>query len=1027
MNISPQSRSRPPLRRTAPVLAIALAWCCAASPRSAAAPATAPAGPVLLLTADTEGHIDPCGDCPDHPGLAGLTRRATAVARARAAGPGALLLDAGNALYGADSAPSAGLAIIDAYNRLGYDAVNLSYRDFRGGLDATRALLRQATFPVVSANLHAEDDSALIARPYVVRDAAGRKVAVIGVTELPAGIARLPHVKDQLRGLRVAPPIEALAEWLPKARADAPGGDVVILYYGTPAGARAVADRFGAHVRAILVGGLRPDHLPAGAPGRLVATSEHGKHLATIDPAAPDAPATQLAVDPALPEDPAMAKALAPHRPQAAGAVEPAAGPDKPARVTARQPARKPRGLPGVGLTQEQVNAAIDRGADHLWKHVSTGRGKAGGKFGDDRSYDLLSALALVKGGAVKRIPEFEPQLRAFLGRVHADWLGTYEAGILCMLVDAYGDGEFEPQLRLASRWLLENQMADGSWSYGRALEPDALADPRSLHPLQVWGGFALDGTPTDRWRRRTQPGKESGDNSATQYAVLGLHAASRAGVEVPPETWAKVLALYRQRQAPDGGWGYTGADSSSPTGSMTCAGLYAVALARHHAGEADPAADEGIERGLGWLARNFATDRNPPTGGASWLYYYLYSLERAARTLDAEFVGEHEWYPRGAKMLLAAQKPDGAWIGAGGEDRPEVATSFALLFLTRGTSSPLTARPRGGRGILKTGLVEPPSPRLYLILDCSGSMLADMGGRSKFDAAVDAVRALLNDLPAQTHVALRVYGHRKRALDEGADQDTELLVPLAEMDRPALVGRLDRLRARGKTPLAQSLRDAATDLAGAAGGGAGGKDHVAVILLTDGGEDTLPRQDPVAAAAEIAKLRGVTLHVVGFDIGRDDWGAQLRAIAARGRGRYWPAADRAALRHELRGAVLRTPGEFTITDTAGKPVFQGTFGETRALPEGKYAIATRFAGKNFREPFWVNTGATTAVLFDAGKIDVTPPPGPGPATAPHDPSHATATAQTRPANAAAKFCTTCGARLAPTARFCTSCGRRAE
>ena len=50
----------------------------------------------LLLTADTEGHVGPCQDCPDHPGLGGLLRRATVVSDLRQKTPALLLLDAGN-------------------------------------------------------------------------------------------------------------------------------------------------------------------------------------------------------------------------------------------------------------------------------------------------------------------------------------------------------------------------------------------------------------------------------------------------------------------------------------------------------------------------------------------------------------------------------------------------------------------------------------------------------------------------------------------------------------------------------------------------------------------------------------------------------------------------------------------------------------------------------------------------------------------------------------------------------------------
>ena len=52
--------------------------------------------------------------------------------------------------------------------------------------------------------------------------------------------------------------------------------------------------------------------------------------------------------------------------------------------------------------------------------------------------------------------------------------------------------------------------------------------------------------------------------------------------------------------------------------------------------------------------------------------------------------MGTHEWYPEGAKALLASQKVDGSWgVGTVGEnkvDRGTVDTCFAILFLKRAT-----------------------------------------------------------------------------------------------------------------------------------------------------------------------------------------------------------------------------------------------------------------------------------------------------------------------------------------------------
>ena len=81
--------------------------------------------------------------------------------------------------------------------------------------------------------------------------------------------------------------------------------------------------------------------------------------------------------------------------------------------------------------------------------------------------------------------------------------------------------------------------------------------------------------------------------------------------------------------------------------------------------------------------------------------------------------------------------------------------------------------------------------------------MLEEMDGKTKFDIARDSVRMLLNDLPPNCNVAMRVYGHRKRAIEDGADEDTELKIPMAPLDRAKFNSVLDSLKPRGKQAIA--------------------------------------------------------------------------------------------------------------------------------------------------------------------------------------------------------------------------------
>jgi hypothetical protein len=697
-----------------------------------------------------------------------------------------------------------------------------------------------------------------------------------------------------------------------------------------------------------------------------------------------------------------------------------------PARVKAKQPT-KPMGLAAANLTQEQVNASIDRGAVYLWAYMAKEIEKI--KKGDVRfsGYHGLYLLALVHADHHKKNPACEAGVRYFLSDSDPLGLGIYASGVYLMLAESFGDAMYMPKVEKTTRYLIESQGKAGTWGYHGNTASSLYEEPPPdlSQPLTILGGRPLEGPGSDQavmTRKSKMEAGEDGDNSSTQYAILGLHSAARMGLKVPVELWKRTYEETVRRQWEDGGFGYV---TDRSYGSMTCAGVGTLTLCRHHMGEKEPAADEVIERGIGWLDVKFSVTENP-NSGESWLYYYLYGMERVGRILDTEYIGDNEWYPFGAKMLLSRQESDGSWVHTGSETDPPLPTSFALLFLTRATPN-LTIAKREGPGIIKTEMVTPPMNRLYIIMDASGSMLEEMGGRQKFQIAQDAVVSLIETLPANSEVALRVYGHRKRALDKEADLDTQLLVPMAKLDKAKLTATVRALRCRGKTPLATSLKEAAEDLAGTTDRAM----PTTLVLLTDGGEDTMPRQDPVKAAAEIAKLTGLSFQVVGFDINRQDWSDQLLNTARAGKGQYLPAAKAEVLLDRLNAAIFRTPEQWVVHDAAGKEVGRGLFGQQVKLPAGKYMVTTSLAGMKFTREAWVNPQSTTVARFDSVRVDFSKAPAqlPTPANAP--PVQAGAPPVTNPPAVPAppaanrpKFCTSCGKPLAATGKFCTNCGK---
>ena len=187
-------------------------------------------------------------------------------------------------------------------------------------------------------------------------------------------------------------------------------------------------------------------------------------------------------------------------------------------------------------------------------------------------------------------------------------------------------------------------------------------------------------------WRYTMQ--SRDWDNSCTQYGVLGIWAAARAGFEPGDQFWITMSKHFRACQNSDGGWGYTGGSGSSA--NMATAGLASMFLVfdmyhgRSYYQTDDPrtfatgeAADvlESIRRGMDWLGQ---VQHGKEDG------YYLYGIERTGVASGRRYIGSEDWFARGALTVLQAQQSDGS-IPLGSWGRSVIGTSFCTLFLVYG------------------------------------------------------------------------------------------------------------------------------------------------------------------------------------------------------------------------------------------------------------------------------------------------------------------------------------------------------
>src|SRR5262245_29998309 len=337
-------------------------------------------------------------------------------------------------------------------------------------------------------------------------------------------------------------------------------------------------------------------------------------------------------------------------------------------------------------VTTEQVNAAIASGVAFLEKQQ-----RPDGRWTDHESETggatALITLALLNCGRTPSDPSVKKALD-YLERL-ADPERTYSSSLMIMAFAQADPKKYAGTIRRMAIALAGRQMRDDTNKGG--------------------------------WTYRGPGGGGNADNSNTQFAMLALHEAERAGVkEISDQTWQLALNYWTQpgMQSPSGGFGY-GVNQHDVTGSMTCAAIASLIIARDRLHPADAAVIDGkirccgvqadedpLERSMQWMGEHFAVSRNPNHRVGGWWLYYLYALERVGRMSGQRFfvttrqvVGgkafdvpqHHDWYREGCEVLLGggpgSQDPlSHAWTGVGtGEGSPDIGTAFALLFLSKG------------------------------------------------------------------------------------------------------------------------------------------------------------------------------------------------------------------------------------------------------------------------------------------------------------------------------------------------------
>lgn len=320
------------------------------------------------------------------------------------------------------------------------------------------------------------------------------------------------------------------------------------------------------------------------------------------------------------------------------------------------------------------VQRSIDRGIAYLRK-TQNQRGGWTEFSGQSCGLSSLCTLALLNAGVPKDDPDMVRAMR-YLREFEPN--ETYSVSLQTLVYCQLGAAGDLPRIRRNVDWLVANQkqgdplnQRGGSWDYGS--------------------------------------GRGSGDPSNAQFALLALGAAQDRGIEINPEVFRRALAYWLPRQR-GGAWSY--GSNRRMSGSMTCAGIASIIIARGCLGDtsaesekdqirccgADPVGLDPIEEGLRWLGNNFTLQVNPG-GDSLTFFYYLYALERVGRLSGRRFIGGHDWYREGAERLSELQDEFvGFWAGTGVmEENRDIATAFALLFLSKGKRQVVAGRLKYG------------------------------------------------------------------------------------------------------------------------------------------------------------------------------------------------------------------------------------------------------------------------------------------------------------------------------------------
>lgn len=186
----------------------------------------------ILGTTDLHGNINPIDYYTNKPDNRGLAKVATLIKRIRKEHPNVLLVDSGDTIQGSplesfhgrkNNRPPDPMMLV--MNSLNYDAMAVGNHEYNFGLKVLEKARAEANFPWLSANTYDIAKQQPHYKPYIVKEVAGVRVGILGLTT--PGVPNWDNPPNYA-GLEFHNPITEARKWVPILR-EKDKADIVVI------------------------------------------------------------------------------------------------------------------------------------------------------------------------------------------------------------------------------------------------------------------------------------------------------------------------------------------------------------------------------------------------------------------------------------------------------------------------------------------------------------------------------------------------------------------------------------------------------------------------------------------------------------------------------------------------------------------------------------------------------------------------------------------------------------------------------